>query len=236
MHTHTHTHVAQLTPVALMEGMALAKTVALNEPTKPDYEAVASAVFSHPELAGVVGGGCLRVGLSYDCLAQITRLWRPRCSLTRSSQAWWVVGGCGWKWVVEVVEVVVGSGCWRIQGGRWWCVGRAIATPIVLSAGGCAGHVRPPPQRPVCHLLTCLGCVAWVNHSQLDSHSPMVPPTRGPALEAVACSSRAAPLVLACPQGPGPLLPCTHSLMLWTPVHPPTCPPSPTSAHKTGPQ
>nr|QBY35585.1 glutathione reductase 1 [Dunaliella salina] len=43
----------QLTPVALMEGMALARTIALNEPTKPDYEAVPSAVFSHPELAGV---------------------------------------------------------------------------------------------------------------------------------------------------------------------------------------
>jgi hypothetical protein len=47
-----------------MEGMALARTIALNEPTKPDYEAVASAVFSHPELAGVVGvcvmcGSCL---------------------------------------------------------------------------------------------------------------------------------------------------------------------------------
>lgn len=42
-----------LTPVALMEGMALAKTIALNEPTKPDYNAVASAVFSNPPLATV---------------------------------------------------------------------------------------------------------------------------------------------------------------------------------------
>jgi glutathione reductase (NADPH) len=53
-----------LTPVALMEGMAVAKTVALNQPTKPDYWAVASAVFSHPNIAtvvsarvGVAGGG-----------------------------------------------------------------------------------------------------------------------------------------------------------------------------------
>lgn len=37
-----------------MEGMALAKTVVLNQPTKPDYSAVPSAVFSHPELATVV--------------------------------------------------------------------------------------------------------------------------------------------------------------------------------------
>jgi glutathione reductase (NADPH) len=43
-----------LTPVALMEGMALAKTVALNEPTKPDYWAVPSAVFSNPNIATVV--------------------------------------------------------------------------------------------------------------------------------------------------------------------------------------
>lgn len=44
-----------LTPVALMEGMAVAKTVALNEPTKPDYWAVPSAVFSNPNIATVVG-------------------------------------------------------------------------------------------------------------------------------------------------------------------------------------
>ncbi len=34
--------------------MALAKTIVLNENTKPDYWAVPSAVFSHPELATVV--------------------------------------------------------------------------------------------------------------------------------------------------------------------------------------
>lgn len=44
-----------LTPVALMEGMALAKTVALNQPTKPDYRTVPSAVFSNPNIATVVG-------------------------------------------------------------------------------------------------------------------------------------------------------------------------------------
>lgn len=46
-----------LCAVALMEGMALAKTLALNEPTKPDYHAVPSAVFSHPEISVVVGQG-----------------------------------------------------------------------------------------------------------------------------------------------------------------------------------
>ncbi|KAG2453963.1 hypothetical protein HYH02_001010 [Chlamydomonas schloesseri] len=43
----------QLTPVALMEGMAVAKSVALNTPTVPDYTAVPSAVFSNPEIATV---------------------------------------------------------------------------------------------------------------------------------------------------------------------------------------
>ncbi|CAL2280718.1 unnamed protein product [Prunus armeniaca] len=42
-----------LTPVALMEGGALAKTLFLNEPTKPDYRAVPSAVFSQPPIGQV---------------------------------------------------------------------------------------------------------------------------------------------------------------------------------------
>lgn len=42
-----------LTPVALMEGGALAKTLFLNEPTKPDYRAIPSAVFSQPPIGQV---------------------------------------------------------------------------------------------------------------------------------------------------------------------------------------
>ncbi|KAK8326799.1 hypothetical protein V6Z12_A11G141000 [Gossypium hirsutum] len=42
-----------LTPVALMEGAALAKTLFQNEPTKPDYRAVPSAVFSQPPIGQV---------------------------------------------------------------------------------------------------------------------------------------------------------------------------------------
>ncbi|KAK4767214.1 hypothetical protein SAY86_014964 [Trapa natans] len=42
-----------LTPVALMEGGALAKTLFLNEPTKPDYGAIPSAVFSQPPIGQV---------------------------------------------------------------------------------------------------------------------------------------------------------------------------------------
>ncbi|KAF5482331.1 hypothetical protein F2P56_002911, partial [Juglans regia] len=42
-----------LTPVALMEGMALTKTLFQNEPTKPDYRDVPSAVFSQPPIGQV---------------------------------------------------------------------------------------------------------------------------------------------------------------------------------------
>ncbi|KAG2713525.1 hypothetical protein I3760_04G179800 [Carya illinoinensis] len=44
-----------LTPVALTEGMALAKTLFKNEPTKPDYRTVPSAVFSSQPPIGQVG-------------------------------------------------------------------------------------------------------------------------------------------------------------------------------------
>eukprot|EP00899_Mesostigma_viride_P020205 jgi/Mesvir1/28186/Mv04743-RA.1 len=42
-----------LTPVALMEGMALAKTLFAKTPTKPDHRDVPAAVFSQPEIATV---------------------------------------------------------------------------------------------------------------------------------------------------------------------------------------
>ncbi len=44
----------QLTPVAIREGMAFTETVFKNNPTSPDHELVASAVFTQPEL-GTVG-------------------------------------------------------------------------------------------------------------------------------------------------------------------------------------
>ena len=44
----------QLTPVALHEAMCLVKTLFQNEPTSPDHEDVASAVFSQPPI-GTVG-------------------------------------------------------------------------------------------------------------------------------------------------------------------------------------
>ena len=62
-----------LTPVALMEGMAVAKTVVLNQPTKPDYWAVPSAVFSWPNIATVVGAR--RSGRSGKGLAAARGTW-----------------------------------------------------------------------------------------------------------------------------------------------------------------
>lgn len=47
------TNRMNLTPVALMEGMAFVKTVFDGTPTKPDYDCVPSAVFSQPPLATV---------------------------------------------------------------------------------------------------------------------------------------------------------------------------------------
>jgi glutathione reductase (NADPH) len=43
----------QLTPVAIREGQAFADTFFGGEPTQVDYDAIPSAVFSHPPLAGV---------------------------------------------------------------------------------------------------------------------------------------------------------------------------------------
>jgi glutathione reductase (NADPH) len=43
----------QLTPVALAEGMAVARTLFLNEPTSVDYADIATAVFSQPNVATV---------------------------------------------------------------------------------------------------------------------------------------------------------------------------------------
>ena len=48
------THRLQLTPVAIHEAMCFIDTLYRDRPTKPDYESVATAVFSQPEI-GTVG-------------------------------------------------------------------------------------------------------------------------------------------------------------------------------------
>ena len=52
----------QLTPVALMEGMAMAKTMFSEEPATPDYDNVPSAIFSQPP--------CGTCGLTEDAAAE----------------------------------------------------------------------------------------------------------------------------------------------------------------------
>ena len=48
------THRVQLTPVAIHEAMCFVETVFKNNPTKPDYDTIPTAVFSQPEI-GTVG-------------------------------------------------------------------------------------------------------------------------------------------------------------------------------------
>ncbi|KAK2970186.1 hypothetical protein RJ640_019654 [Escallonia rubra] len=65
-----------LTPVALMEGGALAKTLFLNQPTKPDYRAVPSAVFSQPPI-GQVGLSEEQAVKEYGDIDVFTSNFRP---------------------------------------------------------------------------------------------------------------------------------------------------------------
>jgi glutathione reductase (NADPH) len=48
------THRAALTPVAIHEGQAFARTVFAAEPTRPEYELIPTAAFTQPEI-GTVG-------------------------------------------------------------------------------------------------------------------------------------------------------------------------------------
>lgn len=62
------TNRVNLTPVALMEGMAFKDTVVLGKPTKPDYENIPSAVFCQPPVAtvGMTEDQAVAAGLTCD--------------------------------------------------------------------------------------------------------------------------------------------------------------------------
>ena len=62
------TNRVNLTPVALMEGMAFKDTVVLGKPTKPDYENIPSAVFCQPPVAtvGMTEAQAIDAGLTCD--------------------------------------------------------------------------------------------------------------------------------------------------------------------------
>lgn len=66
----------QLTPVAIHEAMCFVATVYRGKPTKPDHEAVATAVFSQPEL-GTVGLSEEDAARKYDELEIYKATFRP---------------------------------------------------------------------------------------------------------------------------------------------------------------
>jgi glutathione reductase (NADPH) len=66
----------QLTPVAIHEAMCFVETVYRGKPTKPDHEAVATAVFSQPEL-GTVGLSEEDAAKRYDELEIYKATFRP---------------------------------------------------------------------------------------------------------------------------------------------------------------
>lgn len=66
----------QLTPVAIHEAMCFVDTVYRGKPTKPDHEAVATAVFSQPEL-GTVGLSEEDAAKKYDQLEIYKATFRP---------------------------------------------------------------------------------------------------------------------------------------------------------------
>ncbi|MEX6508549.1 glutathione-disulfide reductase [Jiella sp. M17.18] len=70
------THRMQLTPVAIHEAMCLVETLYRNNPTKPDYDTVPTAVFSQPEI-GTVGLTEAAAAETYDELEVYKTMFRP---------------------------------------------------------------------------------------------------------------------------------------------------------------
>ncbi|MFH1793876.1 MAG: glutathione-disulfide reductase [Pseudomonadota bacterium] len=70
------TNRVQLTPVAIHEAMCFVDTVFRGKPTRPDHEAVATAVFSQPEI-GTVGLSEEDAGKEYDEVEIYRAVFRP---------------------------------------------------------------------------------------------------------------------------------------------------------------
>ncbi|KAH7620434.1 putative Glutathione reductase, chloroplastic [Nannochloris sp. 'desiccata'] len=75
-----------LTPVALMESMALTKTIFGNEPTAPDYDNIATAVFSNPQI-GTVGLSEEQAVQHYKNVDVYTSAFRPMRNTISGAQA-----------------------------------------------------------------------------------------------------------------------------------------------------
>lgn len=70
------TNRVQLTPVAIHEAMCFIDTVYRDKPTKPDFDAIATAVFSQPEI-GTVGLSEDEAGKRFDALEIYRAEFRP---------------------------------------------------------------------------------------------------------------------------------------------------------------
>jgi len=70
------TNRVQLTPVAIHEAMCFIDTVFRGKPTRPDHEAIATAVFSQPEI-GTVGLSEEDAGKQYDEVEIYRAVFRP---------------------------------------------------------------------------------------------------------------------------------------------------------------
>ena len=70
------THRVQLTPVAIHEAMCFVETVFKNNPTKPDYDTIPTAVFSQPEI-GTVGLTEAKAAETYDEIAVYLAKFKP---------------------------------------------------------------------------------------------------------------------------------------------------------------
>lgn len=66
----------QLTPVAIHEAMCLMQTAFLDNPTKPDYDTIPTAVFSQPEI-GTVGLPEHQAAAQYEALEVYKATFRP---------------------------------------------------------------------------------------------------------------------------------------------------------------
>ncbi|WP_102959108.1 glutathione-disulfide reductase [Mangrovicella endophytica] len=69
-------HKLQLTPVAIHEAMCFVDSVFLGKPTKPDYDLVPTAVFSHPEI-GTVGATEAEAAREFDEIEVYRAKFRP---------------------------------------------------------------------------------------------------------------------------------------------------------------
>lgn len=80
----------QLTPVAIHESMCFVATEYRDEPTKPDHELIATAVFSHPEI-GTVGMTETQAAEKFDRLNIFRTRFRPMKNVLAGRESYMVM-------------------------------------------------------------------------------------------------------------------------------------------------